>query len=96
MVLTPTRELCIQVEDQAKLLGKDLPFKTALVVGGDAMAGKIYCIQQGVELINEMALHLPFDSCLDDQLRRRVLLCVPPVVGSAYGRECNAAAAKME
>ncbi|KAK1572084.1 hypothetical protein Q3G72_027423 [Acer saccharum] len=51
MVLTPTRELCIQVEDQAKLLGKGLPFKTALVVGGDAMAGQIYRIQQGVELI---------------------------------------------
>ncbi|KDP41892.1 hypothetical protein JCGZ_26910 [Jatropha curcas] len=51
MVLTPTRELCIQVEDQAKLLGKGLPFKTALVVGGDAMAGQLYRIQQGVELI---------------------------------------------
>ncbi|EEF49297.1 dead box ATP-dependent RNA helicase, putative [Ricinus communis] len=51
MVLTPTRELCIQVEDQAKLFGKGLPFKTALVVGGDAMAGQLYRIQQGVELI---------------------------------------------
>lgn len=51
MVLTPTRELCIQVEEHAKLLGKGLPFKTALVVGGDAMAGQLYRIQQGVELI---------------------------------------------
>ncbi|KAK4272273.1 hypothetical protein QN277_020855 [Acacia crassicarpa] len=51
MVLAPTRELCIQVEEHAKLLGKGLPFKTALVVGGDAMAGQIYRIQQGVELI---------------------------------------------
>ncbi|KAJ4837701.1 DEAD-box ATP-dependent RNA helicase 41 [Turnera subulata] len=51
VVLTPTRELCIQVEDQAKLLGKGLPFKTALVVGGDAMAGQLHRIQQGVELI---------------------------------------------
>lgn len=51
MVLTPTRELCIQVEEQAKLLGKGLPFKTALVVGGDAMARQVYRIQQGVELI---------------------------------------------
>ncbi|XP_028761165.1 DEAD-box ATP-dependent RNA helicase 41 [Neltuma alba] len=51
MVLTPTRELCIQVEEHAKLLGKGLPFKTALVVGGDAMAGQIYRIQRGVELI---------------------------------------------
>uniref|UniRef100_A0A2P2Q655 Helicase ATP-binding domain-containing protein n=1 Tax=Rhizophora mucronata TaxID=61149 RepID=A0A2P2Q655_RHIMU len=51
MVLAPTRELCIQVEDQAKLLGKGLPFKTALVVGGDALAGQLHRIQQGVELI---------------------------------------------
>ncbi|PIN08893.1 ATP-dependent RNA helicase [Handroanthus impetiginosus] len=51
MVLTPTRELCIQVEEQAKLLGKGLPFKTALVVGGDAMAGQVYRIQQGVSMI---------------------------------------------
>ncbi|XP_027085792.2 DEAD-box ATP-dependent RNA helicase 41-like isoform X1 [Coffea arabica] len=51
MVLTPTRELCIQVEEQAKLLGKGLPFKTALVVGGDAMAGQLYRIQQGISLI---------------------------------------------
>ncbi|XP_022750409.1 DEAD-box ATP-dependent RNA helicase 41-like [Durio zibethinus] len=51
VVLTPTRELCIQVEDQAKTLGKGLPFKTALVVGGDPMARQLYRIQQGVELI---------------------------------------------
>jgi len=51
MVLTPTRELCIQVEEQAKLLGKGLPFKTALVIGGDAMPRQLYRIQQGVELI---------------------------------------------
>ncbi|OMO99258.1 hypothetical protein COLO4_13406 [Corchorus olitorius] len=51
VVLAPTRELCIQVEDQAKLLGKGLPFKTALVVGGDPMPRQLYRIQQGVELI---------------------------------------------
>lgn len=51
LVLAPTRELCIQVEEQAKLLGKGLPFKTALVVGGDAMARQVYRIQEGVALI---------------------------------------------
>lgn len=51
MVLAPTRELCVQVEEQAKVLGKGLPFKTALVVGGDALAGQVYRIQKGVELI---------------------------------------------
>ncbi|KAK9085088.1 hypothetical protein Sjap_025499 [Stephania japonica] len=51
IVLEPTRELCVQVEEQAKLLGKGMPFKTALVVGGDAMAGQSYRLQKGVELI---------------------------------------------
>lgn len=51
IVLTPTRELCIQVEEQAKLFGKGLPFKTALVVGGDAMARQMYRIEHGVSLI---------------------------------------------
>ncbi|GJT09450.1 DEAD-box ATP-dependent RNA helicase 41 [Tanacetum coccineum] len=51
IVLTPTRELCIQVEEQAKVLGKGLPFKTALVVGGDAMAKQIYRVKSGIEMI---------------------------------------------
>uniref|UniRef100_A0ACD5Z5D5 Uncharacterized protein n=1 Tax=Avena sativa TaxID=4498 RepID=A0ACD5Z5D5_AVESA len=51
IVLAPTRELCIQVEDQAKVLGKGLTFKTALVVGGDPLAQQIYRIENGVELI---------------------------------------------
>ncbi|KAH0456761.1 hypothetical protein IEQ34_014668 [Dendrobium chrysotoxum] len=51
MVLAPTRELCIQVEDQAKLLAKGLPFKTALVVGGVAMASQVHRLQKGIELI---------------------------------------------
>ncbi|GAB2297171.1 DEAD-box ATP-dependent RNA helicase 41 [Dionaea muscipula] len=51
IVLAPTRELCMQIEEEAKLLGKGLRFKTALVIGGDAMAGQIYRIGQGVELI---------------------------------------------
>lgn len=51
MVLAPTRELCVQVEEEAKVLGKGLPFKTALVVGGDALATQLYRIENGVELI---------------------------------------------
>ncbi|XP_020676411.1 DEAD-box ATP-dependent RNA helicase 41 [Dendrobium catenatum] len=51
MVLAPTRELCIQLEDQAKILAKGLPFKTALVVGGVAMASQVHRIQNGIELI---------------------------------------------
>uniref|UniRef100_A0A0E0NY09 DEAD-box ATP-dependent RNA helicase 41 n=1 Tax=Oryza rufipogon TaxID=4529 RepID=A0A0E0NY09_ORYRU len=51
IVLAPTRELCLQVEEQAKVLGKGLPFKTALVVGGDPLAQQIYRIENGIELI---------------------------------------------
>jgi ATP-dependent RNA helicase DDX59 len=51
MVLAPTRELSAQVEEQAKAIAKGLPFKTALVVGGDAMPRQLYRIKQGVELI---------------------------------------------
>jgi len=51
IVLSPTRELCVQVEEQAKVLGKGLPFKTALVVGGDPLAQQIYRIENGIELI---------------------------------------------
>lgn len=51
IVLTPTRELCVQVEQQAKALAKGLQLKTALVVGGDAMPQQLYRINQGIELI---------------------------------------------
>jgi ATP-dependent RNA helicase DDX59 len=51
IVLAPTREICIQVEEQAKLLGKGLPFKTALVVGGDPMPPQIHRINEGASLI---------------------------------------------
>ncbi|XP_047323334.1 DEAD-box ATP-dependent RNA helicase 41 [Impatiens glandulifera] len=51
LILAPTRELAIQIEEQAKALGKGLPFKTALVVGGDPMAGQLHRIRQGVEAI---------------------------------------------
>lgn len=39
------------MEEQAKVLAKGLPFKTALVVGGDAMPQQVHRIKQGVELI---------------------------------------------
>lgn len=51
MVLAPTRELCAQIEDQAKALGKGLPFQTALIVGGDAMPRQVYRLKQGIEVI---------------------------------------------
>lgn len=51
IILSPTRELCVQIEEQAKTLAKGLPFKTALVVGGDAMPNQVYRMNQGVKVI---------------------------------------------
>jgi ATP-dependent RNA helicase RhlB len=34
LIMVPTRELAVQVEDEAKLLGKHLPFKTGAFYGG--------------------------------------------------------------
>ena len=33
------------------LLGKCLPFKTALVVGGDVMTKQIYRVKSGIQII---------------------------------------------
>ncbi|KAL9256591.1 DEAD-box ATP-dependent RNA helicase 41-like protein [Drosera capensis] len=43
--------LC-QVEEEAKLLERGLPFKAALVIGGDAMAGQLYRINQALQASN--------------------------------------------
>jgi ATP-dependent RNA helicase DDX59 len=51
MVLAPTMELYAQVGEQAKSLGKGFPFKTTLIVGGDAMPRQFYMIKHGIELI---------------------------------------------
>jgi hypothetical protein len=34
MLLLKTRELCVQIENQAKDLSYQLPIKTALIIGG--------------------------------------------------------------
>ncbi|ORY05091.1 DEAD-domain-containing protein [Basidiobolus meristosporus CBS 931.73] len=52
MILNPTRELCIQIEGQAKQLSEGLEnMKTALVVGGMPMPSQIHRLKQGVQLV---------------------------------------------
>ncbi|XP_062516885.1 probable ATP-dependent RNA helicase DDX59 [Corticium candelabrum] len=52
IVLAPTRELCMQIEDQAKQLMKGIPMmKTALIVGGLPMPPQIHRLQQGIQLV---------------------------------------------
>ena len=52
LVLAPTRELCMQIERQAKELMSGLPnMKTALIVGGMPMPNQIYRLRQGVQIV---------------------------------------------
>ena len=66
-----------QVEEQAKVLAKGLPFKTALVVGGDALPQQLHRLKQGVELIvgtpGRLIDLLSKHDDLDLQVRRNML-----------------------
>jgi superfamily II DNA/RNA helicase len=44
LILAPTRELCMQIEDQIKPLSAGIPLKTALVVGGLPMPNQVTAI----------------------------------------------------
>ncbi|XP_077863689.1 putative ATP-dependent RNA helicase DDX59 [Saccoglossus kowalevskii] len=52
LILAPTRELCMQIEDQAKELMQGIPrMKTSLLVGGLPMPTQLYRLSKGVQLI---------------------------------------------
>ncbi|XP_077989149.1 putative ATP-dependent RNA helicase DDX59 [Glandiceps talaboti] len=52
LVLSPTRELCMQIEEQAKELMQGLPrMKTALLVGGLPMPPQLYRLRKGVQFV---------------------------------------------
>uniref|UniRef100_A0A6P8HX19 RNA helicase n=1 Tax=Actinia tenebrosa TaxID=6105 RepID=A0A6P8HX19_ACTTE len=52
LVLAPTRELCMQIEDQAKEFMQGLSnMRTALLVGGMPLPPQIHRIQMGVQII---------------------------------------------
>lgn len=51
IIIAPTRELCIQIEDQTKKLVKGLTnMKTALLVGGFPTPNQVYRLKQGVQI----------------------------------------------
>jgi ATP-dependent RNA helicase DDX59 len=51
VVLTPTRELSMQLEQQAQQIMKGIPsMKTALVVGGLSVSNQIYRLKSGVQV----------------------------------------------
>ncbi|KAG0296486.1 DEAD (Asp-Glu-Ala-Asp) box polypeptide 59 [Dissophora globulifera] len=51
LVLTPTRELAIQIEQVAKSMIKGMPnMRTALLVGGQAMASQLHRLKQNIQI----------------------------------------------
>jgi ATP-dependent RNA helicase RhlE len=51
LVLVPTRELAVQVYDSARIYGKHLPLRTAVVYGGVDMDAQIKELHAGVEFL---------------------------------------------
>lgn len=51
LVLTPTRELAAQVQDNIQTYGKHLPLKSTVVFGGVKIAPQIRTLKQGVDIL---------------------------------------------
>ena len=51
LVLTPTRELAIQIQENFLLYGKHLPVKSCVVFGGVNQAGQVAQLRRGVQII---------------------------------------------
>jgi len=51
LVLAPTRELAIQVEESFRDYARHLPLRTALVYGGSDMNAQIAALRKGVEIL---------------------------------------------
>jgi len=51
LVLAPTRELTIQIEEQMRLFGRHLKVKCAAVLGGASMNRQIQALRGGVDLL---------------------------------------------
>ncbi|MBW7871618.1 MAG: DEAD/DEAH box helicase [Flavobacteriia bacterium] len=51
LVLTPTRELAIQIEENCKTYSKYLDTRTLAIFGGVSQAGQVNAIKKGVEIL---------------------------------------------
>src|SRR6187431_710831 len=51
LVLAPTRELAVQVEESFRDYAKHLPIRTAIVYGGTDMNAQILALRKGVEIL---------------------------------------------
>jgi ATP-dependent RNA helicase RhlB len=51
LIMVPTRELAVQVEDEAKLLGKYLPFKTGAFYGGVGYGAQQQALRDDAQIL---------------------------------------------
>ena len=51
LVLTPTRELALQIEESFHSYGKYLPYRVGLVMGGVAQGNQIAALHRGVDVL---------------------------------------------
>jgi ATP-dependent RNA helicase RhlE len=51
LVLAPTRELAVQIDENVRIYGKHLPFRTATVFGGVGERPQINALRDGAEII---------------------------------------------
>jgi ATP-dependent RNA helicase RhlE len=51
LVLAPTRELAVQIEDDLKRFGAGMALRTALILGGVGRGGQIRTLSQGVDVV---------------------------------------------
>ncbi len=51
LVIAPTRELAIQIADDARLLGKYVPFKFGLIYGGTDYIKQRETLEQGIDIL---------------------------------------------
>ncbi|HEY2383513.1 MAG TPA: DEAD/DEAH box helicase [Terriglobia bacterium] len=51
LVLTPTRELALQIETNLRAYGRHLPLRAAVVVGGVSMAGQVLALRRGCDIL---------------------------------------------
>ena len=67
LILEPTRELALQVEDSLKRLGTSLGLKTATFIGGEAQERQLYALRRKPHII------IATPGRLIDFLKRRIL-----------------------
>ncbi|MBL8300337.1 MAG: DEAD/DEAH box helicase [Rhodanobacteraceae bacterium] len=51
LVLTPTRELAVQVHDSIRAYGKNIRFNSTTIFGGVGMGGQVQALRRGMDLL---------------------------------------------